>query len=127
MIQIFRSRYLLSSSLIGVSNTVIHPTIFDDEPEPMLVIFGGDDGIRYLNDLWILRLREFTNQEKHNNEQKRNAACEWRLTQNSTALKYWRESCDPKAELKTLQWCRWSDILLMAWCKQQYQSFLSPF
>ena len=120
-----RPRNLSSISIIGtISSEAI---AFDKIYDTIIVQFGGDSGRRHFDDLWVLTLNEFINLNAKDIDYEHNRICKWRLQRNSTAFQYWKESCDPDREVLASKLCRWEDILLMAWCNKQYQSFLSPF
>ena len=100
--------------------------LFNGPPEPLLYQFGGDDGKRNFGDHWVLTLKDVSESEQ-DVVSRREAVCRWKVQTNSTAHTVWKESCDVQLNSSSLRKeCRWQDILLMAWCIEQYQSFLSP-
>ena len=89
-----------------------------------LMLFGGDNDLpnhSYLSDLWIFSLRGLIESTQADHETKYSSFCKWRI-QN---YHLWDASRCVQANISSVSLCRWNDIFLMAWCKRQYQSFIS--
>ena len=128
-------RYLTSTGLL-LKFAMMHD-IFDDYQKegPSMVMFGGDGGLltnshensygftsnSFFGDVWILRLRSPLMTKSPENL-KRNH-CDWRLKPNSTVQSLWNRSCGwKKHDQEAPQVCRWLDVLIIAWCTEQYQT-----
>merc|ERR1711865_212343 len=120
-------RYLSSAALAGAVKT---PTRSRGVLSPRVLLFGGYDGVRYLDDLWELELNELGNRDGEQDEEEEHAAlCTWRRKAGTTARKKWDESClamnyaakqaqliDPDKS------CDLKDLLIQSWCDGRWQS-----
>lgn len=129
------ARYLSSIALIDSSDVIKKLYSIDGS---FLLMFGGDGGHlinaypnsygfmpnTFFDDVWILSPSELnTNNNFINN---RNDYCIARLDRDSTQYQIWSSTCGWEASLGEdgePQDCDMGEILIMAWCKQQYQSF----
>jgi len=85
-----------------------------------MLIFGGHDGLRCLDDLWELRLDAYNGLQDL--ESKHDDSCKWRLLTNGTAYNTWMATCMTNTPSKYKGTCRPQDILIQAYCREQYQS-----
>ena len=96
--------------------------------------FGGDTGsviskTEHFNDLWSLSLNGLENDEdKCYRNQLRKMHCDWRLKNSSTSQEIWQRSCGASYSSHDIDdekftTCQWQDLLFIAWCLEQYQSF----
>ncbi len=90
-----------------------------------VLMFGGDIHLpknTFLEDMWILtldQLKSFTMQD--HDEQ-----CRDLLHPSRTELNPWDWSCGLLASVNSSLQCTWEEIIRMAWCLKQFQSFVSP-
>jgi hypothetical protein len=126
-------RYLSSIALIDSSDVIKKLYGIDG---PFLLMFGGDGGHlinaypnsygfmpnTFFDDVWILSPSELNT----NNFINRNDYCIARLDRDSTQYQIWNSTCGWEVSLRDdepQEVCELGEILIMAWCKQQYQSF----
>ena len=87
-------------------------------------MFGGNPGIpsqTYLNDIWALQINPDINSISEDIKVDR---CKTIL---DTASLQWNQTCGSITNTnETKNLCSWTDIVTMAWCLEQYQSFTSP-
>lgn len=91
--------------------------------EPSIMLFGGDTDLpkqSYLGDMWILSLQKFVVANQETAYARHSSFCKWRL-KNS---KSWNNSCGILNHNASHSICYLNEIILMAWCKKQYQNFL---
>ena len=122
-------RYYSTLCLIGhesKENSDIHyPLLLDKPSKPTLLIFAGDSGILdgLLDDMWAA---EVPSNHKSSNEVHKHR-CKVITDPSNMA---WNQTCGSSQEDTTeetyLERCAYEDIITMAWCLDQYQSFLSP-
>lgn len=98
------------------------PTYLHHENAHGLVIFGGE---RYspqcLNDMWMLSLEQLVRLTP--SPQEKEYACEAILSNNDMSNK-WYWTCGDFGGVYSVEKCGVEDVLLMAWCKDQYNSFI---
>lgn len=126
-----RGRYL---STIGMCKS--HDV---DRMDHVVIVFGGDGGLlhnsyqdsygfmsnAFFQDVWMLSLGGISGSMK---ERHREEHCDWRLSLNSTAQREWNASCGwSESKYSSPDECSWDEILVMAWCKEQYQSFYMEY
>jgi hypothetical protein len=113
-------RTLSAVSVIGLPFT---PSRERGVYTPRLVMFGGYDGISYLDDLWELRLDQL-NANLTAAEGQWRALCSWRVKEGGTANEFWKTSCGSVsvADGNQVNRCSRNDILLRAWCSRTFQS-----
>ena len=127
-----RPRYLSPSCLVGWDKkngndqNLLTYTLLDRTPEPSIMLYGGDGGLsshRYFSETWSLSLRRLA--IENSGDDTIPAFCDWRRGPNSNAFKAWRDSCGASNGTGGGE-CHWRDIIIMAWCEGNYQSFVSP-
>ena len=106
--------------------------------KPRVIQFAGDSGssliskteTEHFNDLWLLSLNGLDNEEDNcYRNHLRKMHCDWRLKKLSTFEKMWQRSCGASYNLTydvdddKFTTCHWQDIIFIAWCFEQYQSF----
>merc|ERR1711871_1593374 len=120
------ARTMASLSIIGLKNS---PSRKRGIQRPQLLMFGGYDGVSYLDDLWQLDLNllGINHDLPGSPEEKRwNDECRWRLVENSPENNRWLNSCESNGVGQgQVEKCSINDILLRAWCKGEYQGFLN--
>jgi len=95
----------------------------------IIIQFGGNSETHFLRDMWSLTLNGMKTDkmaaEQHDN------FCEWRTKGN--ALNQWLSSCGHRQLNETSNddpsenaMCSWEDVIMMAWCAREYQSFVFP-
>lgn len=92
-------------------------TIMGDHATFRMIMFGGDDGSQYLDDLWEFRLRNMT-LSTHSADAQRRDVCSWRTLTEGTAWRHWLSTCVDQTDTST---CGLPDIVNMAWCLQENQ------
>ena len=131
-------RYWSSIALLDSSNEIINK-LYNINSGPFLLMFGGDGGHlpnsypntygfmpnSFFDDVWLLSLSKLNNTDAIGY---RNAYCIDRLNRDSTRYQGWNNTCgrEEPADIgddTAPEECRIEEILMMAWCKQQYQSF----
>ncbi|KAL3804136.1 hypothetical protein HJC23_013655 [Cyclotella cryptica] len=131
-------RYLSAMGLL--TNTYLTYKMHNIEGMPGLlaITFGGDGGLlsnahndskgftpnSFFDDVWLLSLGGVNIKSPINKRGNKRHYCKWRLDPNSTAQKSWKRSCGwNAADEEPREECHWRDILTIAWCMDQYQSF----
>mmetsp|Transcript_15725 Transcript_15725/g.23364 ORF Transcript_15725/g.23364 Transcript_15725/m.23364 type:complete len:117 (+) Transcript_15725:2189-2539(+) len=93
---------------------------------PQFLLFGGDSDItgNYLyDDLWIFTWNETLFGKHLLSRQSQQAYCDLRHgKKNPSAISMWNLSCGEIASNSSRIGCRWEDIILLAWCNEEYQS-----
>ena len=127
-------RYLSSIALMESSSDVINKLYDNDGGAFLLMLFGGDSGNSInaypnsygfmpnslLDDVWILSPSELTAM----NTIDRSDYCMDRLDRDSMQYQIWNSTCGWEASFGgEPEECELGEILIMAWCRQQYQSF----
>jgi len=121
-------RYLTSLSFVGPSHLLFHDTL--NVPKlnnDIVVIFGGNLGLtknKYIEDMWILTLEKLALSKP--NSERRTERCREILHPNMNERVPWDWSCGSLAGVNSSVPCRWEDIVLKAWCLDQFQNFYSP-
>lgn len=117
-------RYLGGLAFIRQS----HFKFLDDSlVDPALLIFGGDRNApenAFLADQWIFTLGHLHLLTKEDLRASRNEICMPWLKPDDTKFDW---SCAALADVNSVDPCRWEDVVFMAWCTEQYDSFTSPF
>ena len=88
--------------------------------EPTLLLFGGYDGVSFLDDIWELRLSDLT--KDHGSEaevENWRDNCAWRVKRPSTVSKIWDESCNATSLADSVRGCHVDDIVLRSWCEMR--------
>jgi len=130
-------RYWSSIALLDSSNDIINK-LYNINDGPFLLMFGGDGGHlpnsytntygfmpnSFFDDVWLLSLSKLNDTYTIY----RNTYCIDRLNRDSTRYQGWNNTCgwEESADIgddTTPEECRIEEILMIAWCKQQYQSF----
>lgn len=129
------SRYLSAAVFIGWNHLLIDFSKIEDlqsietNSEPAIIIYGGDMSLpnnNYLDDLWLLTLKKVDLDTNKYFKRGKYDICKPLLTPNKVDNNPWDWSCGSLATKNSRNPCRWEDVVLMAWCQGQYQSFLSP-
>ena len=120
-------RYMAASALTGAAST---PSRARGVRAPRVLLFGGYDGVRYLDDLWELDLEDLGAGDGSQDEtEEHDALCKWRRTAGTTARQRWDDSCG--AETSTDRQaqranedkrCDLKDLLIHTWCDKQWQA-----
>ena len=135
-------RYLASASLVGFfgdrvpSKIKYPPLVLDEETKPTFLLFGGDNGLfedgAILNEMWASPFfGETLDYEEMLLRARQNDICDRLLDPTYT---YWNQTCGSNVNQinqliegeSTTSVCQWKDIIEMALCQQQYQTFTSP-
>jgi hypothetical protein len=124
-------RYLAGVALLlqqsrgseGLELSLRYRSALGDLRNMSLLMFGGYDGLKYLDDLYELRLDQLSAYDgQETAEETRARYCDWRLL-NGTALNAWRTSCawtrGPAVQTAP---CNLTEIVIQAWCRRQWQS-----
>jgi len=126
-------RYLSS---IGLLDSDTLRQIYNiDGPWPMAMTFGGDGAFLHngynddygfmtnslFDDVWILSAGAIATNSSVQNQRRRDH-CRWRQLPTSTSFRIWNDTCGWNSAA-TRGICRWDEILIRAWCLEQYQSF----
>ena len=93
---------------------------------PSILLFGGDANIyrdNYLDDIWSLSLQGTKAYYESNLQDQQ---CKNLLNPSKYENSPWDWSCGELADVNSVSPCHWNDIIQMAWCLEQYQSFISP-
>lgn len=144
----WRSQYL--SHVCFIENPVYHKNKdsihhnYSPVKKESFLIFGGSHPKKkhYSDTLWELQLIQ--NSDERNNahfHHHHEYVCASRLKEHSVSYKNWITTCDnphptegnndntiqvpSSTQKEEKRACRWQDILLMAWCTKNYQSFTS--
>ena len=132
------SRYWSYIALLDSSNEIINK-LNNRNDGPFLLMFGGDGGHlpnsypntygfmpnSFFDDVWLLSLSKLNDTDTIY----RNDYCIDRLDRDSTRYQGWNNTCgweepaDIIGDDTAPEECRIEEILMMAWCMQQYQSF----
>eukprot|EP00814_Leptocylindrus_danicus_P019245 CAMPEP_0116008534 /NCGR_PEP_ID=MMETSP0321-20121206/2913_1 /TAXON_ID=163516 /ORGANISM="Leptocylindrus danicus var. danicus, Strain B650" /LENGTH=599 /DNA_ID=CAMNT_0003477361 /DNA_START=490 /DNA_END=2289 /DNA_ORIENTATION=+ len=138
----FAPRYLASASLAGFSGGKLatklkpSPVVLDEKRKPTFLLFGGDNGIfeydALLDDMWASPLSTVVvGYEETLMRPRQDDFCGLLLDPTFT---YWNQTCGSSGN-QTTQFigdehknsvCEWKNIFEMAWCRQEYQTFISP-
>ena len=127
-----QGRYLTTIGMMESSDVNVINKFYDNDG-PFLLMFGGDGGNpnaypnsygfmpnSFLDDVWILSPSELTGM----NTIDRSDYCIGRLDRDSQHSQIWNSTCGWEASVGgEPEECELGEILIMAWCKQQYQSF----
>jgi len=123
-------RYLSSIALMESSDII--NKLYNNIEGPFLLMFGGDAGHSinaypnnygfmpnsFLDDMWI-----FSPSANNNNFIDRSDYCIGRLERDSTQSQIWNNTCGWEESFGgEPDECELGEILIMAWCKQRYQS-----
>ncbi len=98
--------------------------------EPAIMMYAGDKGLtndNFLSDQWFLTLNDLHFTTGIEVERQRDEACHYLLNPSRTGNNRWDWTCGALADENSDNACRFEDIILMAWCLKQYNSFTSPF
>lgn len=98
--------------------------------EPAMIMFGGDGGLPYdhfLGDQWILTVQGIYDAYHKNFSMNRTNFCSDLLHPSSRSNYEFQLSCGYLAHIHSKNPCRWEEVVRMAWCLEQYNSFISPF
>jgi len=131
-------RYLSSIALME-SNNVMKKLYNINDDGPFLLMSGGDRGNSinghpnsygfilpntFLDDMWILSLSELTATVTNNGFMDWSDYCIGRLDRESMQYQIWNSTCGWEASFGgEPKDCELGEILVMAWCEQNYQSF----
>mmetsp|Transcript_13806 Transcript_13806/g.28107 ORF Transcript_13806/g.28107 Transcript_13806/m.28107 type:complete len:274 (+) Transcript_13806:2084-2905(+) len=122
-------RYLSSIALMESSDII--NKLYNNIEGPFLLMFGGDRGHSinaypnnygfmpnsFLDDMWIL------SPSGNNNFIDRSDYCIGRLERDSTQYQIWNNTCGWEESFGgEPDECELGEILIMAWCKERYQS-----
>lgn len=119
-------RYLSATALAGAHGT---PSRQRGVRRPRVLVFGGYDGVRYLDDLWELNLDELGEGDGSLDEkEEHDALCKWRREEGTTARGRWDESCGANTFMQKEaqraddeKRCDLKDLLIHTWCDRQWQ------
>ncbi len=98
--------------------------------DPALLIFGGDRNApdnAFLADQWIFTLGHLHLLKKEDLRASHNEICMPWLKPNRAEDTKFDGSGAALADVNSVEPCRWEDVVFMAWCTEQYNSFTSPF
>ncbi len=101
-----------------------HENDHSTSKDSFIILFGGDNDLpnhSYLSDLWLFSLRGLIESTQADHEKKYSSFCRWRIQNHHV----WDASCGVQNNFSSVSQCQWTDVFLMAWCKRQYQSFIS--
>ena len=100
--------------------------VLGENPEPMVIHFGGDTSMtrrRYSRDLRALKLRATGAIENDDAvEQGRSFDCDWRLEEGGEAWRVWQDTCGVGGAGAGSPVCNVEEILIMAFCRRNYQT-----
>ena len=104
-----------------------------------LLLYGGDGNFPlkgYMDDMWVLTMEQVQQSIPGDDMRKtvpleesttvRESFCTTLMIPDGTELHEWEWTCGVFADMNSKVPCEWEAIVVMAWCKQQYQSFRSP-
>jgi hypothetical protein len=118
------ARQMTSLVLIGLKGT---PSRQRGISHPKMLMFGGYDGIAYMDDLWQLDLKllGIDHDMIGGGEEEVNWRnnCIWRLKKGSTEDNLWKSTCDSQGS-QTAN-CLIDDVLTRAYCRKQYQGIMN--
>ena len=118
------ARQMTSLVLIGLKGT---PSRQRGISHPKILMFGGYDGIAYMDDLWQLDLKllGIDHDMIGGGEEEVNWRnnCIWRLKKGSTEDNLWKSTCDSQGG-QTAN-CLIDDVLTRAYCRKQYQGIMN--
>ena len=100
----------------------------DIEPEPGILVFAGDQSLphnTFLGDQWLLTLQDLHYSMSTDTERKVTNGCEELLNQSKTDNNSFDWTCGIMADINSDKPCRTKDLIKMAWCLEQYNSFSS--
>jgi RNase P subunit RPR2 len=94
------------------------------------LMFGGDMNLlqnNYVDDMWILSFKQQVHLRTESElKRRRDEACKILLYPSKYENNRWDWTCGVLSDIHSSEPCLWEDVLLMAWCLGQYQSFTSP-
>lgn len=131
-------RYLSGIGFLHNVDTIYKSYGFDDgkEGQPIALVFGGDGGLlhntyadsygfvpnSFYDDVWLLSPGGIGVSVRTMSQRRREDYCDWRILESSTSSQNWSNTCGWDAD-RSAEECRLEDILIAAWCREQYQSF----
>jgi hypothetical protein len=86
---------------------------------PRIVLFGGYDETKYLNDLWTLELNRL---RLNKTEEVRDAHCEWRKSSNASWTPCLRDGAGTAVGTSDPS-CSIDEVVMRSWCENYVQSF----
>jgi hypothetical protein len=132
-------RYLTGMCYIGRSHIItvdaaqdeIFPErVLEPEGEPGILVFAGDQSLpnnSFLGDQWILTLQHLHSSLAPDAERRQASGCNELLDPSKTDNNPFDWTCGILADINSNNPCRWEDLIKMAWCLEQYNTFISPF
>jgi len=129
--QLPSARYLHSMVLVGNDGSFSRSR---GVREAKVLLFGGYDGSKFLDDLWELNIRDLA--PNHGAGTYFNATgvateariwqarCEWKFDQGGTENQRWSQSCGHGG--LQVQDCSLDDILLQSWCQYGHEELVNP-
>lgn len=114
-----RARYLSAAILVGAVGTQTRKRGVD---KAKVLLFGGDDGVTHLDDMWSLDLDLMALQDGQPSEvQGREALCHWRRqVETGPAFQQWNSTCMATDAAQQTGQCNMREVLLQAWCWGHY-------
>lgn len=128
-------RSLEAFTYIGKNHLIFKAELLQDRKKyrelihPALLMYGGDYISSHdilLNDQWLLTLEQLQLNTEHI-EDARQKVCHKILNPSKTGNNEFDWSCGALADIYSFSPCKWQDVVLVAWCNEQYNSFVSPF
>ena len=102
--------------------------------EPGILVYAGDQGLpnhTYLGDQWLLTLEHLrslaSDKWQSDFERRQDGGCKDLLEPAKTGENMFDWACGAFADINSDSPCHWQDVITMAWCLEQYNTFVSPF
>jgi subtilisin-like proprotein convertase family protein len=95
----------------------------DTRFSPLIYSFGGDNGMRLLDDFRALRFNRMAYPSlKWEAAAYLQEQCKWRIQSGSAAEDDWNHSCNVTSMDEQTRTCKVRDLVLRAWCTRNFQS-----